>query len=313
MGAGWDVQEIKAPAVSDGDGGSGSPEAIAAAQGAEIYLGFGVPSGVAAAAKDTLRWAHTATAGVGSSLAHMSGSRVLLTNSAGVHAEPMADWVVAAIAYFTRGLDRMVSAQRQGRWAKEDFTDGAIPMREFRELRLGVFGLGGIGTAVARRGLALGMKVSGVRRRPERGGPKGVEWVGKLDDLPRLASGSDVLVVAAPHTTETVGAVDRRVLERLPHQALVVNVSRGSLLDETALLELLELRRLRGAALDVFATEPLPAGHPFWTHPRVLVAPHVSAVSGRFWERETALIVDNIRSYLAGAPLTNLVDLEAGY
>ena len=313
MGAGWDVQEIKAPAVSDGDGGSGSPEAIAAAQGAEIYLGFGVPSGVAAAAKDTLRWAHTATAGVGSSLAHMSGSRVLLTNSAGVHAEPMADWVVAAIAYFTRGLDRMVSAQRQGRWAKEDFTDGAIPMREFRELRLGVFGLGGIGTAVARRGLALGMKVSGVRRRPERGGPKGVEWVGKLDDLPRLASGSDVLVVAAPHTTETVGAVDRRVLERLPHQALVVNVSRGSLLDETALLELLELRRLRGAALDVFATEPLPPGHPFWTHPRVLVAPHVSAVSGRFWERETALIVDNIRSYLAGAPLTNLVDLEAGY
>jgi phosphoglycerate dehydrogenase-like enzyme len=313
VGADWDVMEIKAPAVSDGDGGSGSPEAVAAARGAEIYLGFGVPSGVAAAAKDTLRWAHTATAGVGSSLAHMSGSRVILTNSAGVHAEPMADWVVAAIAYFTRGLDRMISAQRQGRWAKEDFTDGAIPMREFRELRLGVFGLGGIGSAIARRGLALGMKVSGVRRRPERGGPKGVEWVGKLDDLPRLAGGSDVLVIAAPHTKETVGAVGRTVLERLPHQALVVNVSRGSLLDETALLELLELRRLRGAALDVFATEPLPAGHPFWTHPRVLVAPHVSAVSGRFWERETALIVDNIRSYLAGAPLTNLVDLEAGY
>ena len=313
MGAGWDVQEIKAPALSDGDGGSGSPEAIAAARGVEIYLGFGVPSGVAAAAKDTLRWAHTATAGVGSSLAHMLGSGVLLTNSAGVHAEPMADWVVAAMAFFTRGLNRMVSAQRQGRWAKEDFTDGAVPMREFRDLRLGVFGLGGIGTAVARRGLALGMKVSGVRRRPERGGPKGMEWVGRMADLVRLSGGSDVLVIAAPHTTETVGAVDRRVLERLPHQALVVNVSRGSLLDEQALLELLERGRLTGAALDVFATEPLPPGHPFWTHPRVLVAPHVSAVSGRFWERETALIVDNIRSYLAGAPLTNLVDLEAGY
>jgi phosphoglycerate dehydrogenase-like enzyme len=313
VGGDWDVMEVKAPAVSDGDGGSGSPEAIAAARGAEIYLGFGVPSGVAAAAKGTLRWAHTATAGVGSSLAHMSGSGVMLTNSAGVHAEPMADWVVAAIGYFTRGLNRMVSAQRQGRWAKEDFTDGAVPMREFRELRLGVFGLGGIGTAVARRGLALGMKVSGVRRRPERGGPKGIEWVGGLADLARLSGGSDVLVIAAPHTTETVGAVDRRVLERLPHQAVVVNVSRGSLLDETALLELLERGRLTGAALDVFATEPLPAGHPFWTHQRVLVAPHVSAVSGRFWERETALIVENIRSYLAGAPLTNLVDLEAGY
>jgi phosphoglycerate dehydrogenase-like enzyme len=312
LGAGWDIMEVKAPAVSDGDGGSGSPEAIAAARGAEIYLGFGVPSGVATAAKDTLRWAHTATAGVGSSLAQV-GSGVFLTNSAGVHAEPMADWVVAAIAYFARGLDRMLSAQRQGRWAKEDFTDGAIPMREFRELRLGVFGLGGIGTAVARRGLALGMKVAGVRRRPDKGGPKGLEWIGKLDDLARLAGGSDVFVIAAPHTSETVGAVDARVLDRLPHHAIVINVSRGSLLDEQKLLELLELRRLRGAALDVFATEPLPAGHPFWSHPRTLVSPHVSAVSGRFWERETALIVDNIRSYLAGAPLTNLVDLEAGY
>ena len=313
LGGGWDVSEVKAPAVSDGDGGSGSPEAIAAARGAEIYLGYGIPSGIAAAGKGTLRWAHTATAGVGASLAQLAGSGVVLTNSAGVHADPMADWVIAAIAYFTRGLDRMVSAQRQGRWAKEDFTDGAIPMRELRDLRVGIVGLGGIGSAVARRALALGMSVAGVRRHPESGGPRGVGWVGKLGDLSRLASGSDVLVIAAPHTAETAGAVDRSVLERLPLHALVVNVSRGSLLDETALLELLELRRLRGAALDVFATEPLPPEHPFWRHARVLVSPHVSAVTAGFWERETALIVDNIRRYLAGAPLTNVVDLEAGY
>src|SRR5258706_4744375 len=99
----------------------------------------------------------------------------------------MADWVIAAIAYFTRGLDRMVSAQRQGRWAKEDFTDGAIPMREFRELRLGIFGLGGIGTAVARRGLALGMSVAAVRRRPGNGGPPRAQWIGRLYELRRLA------------------------------------------------------------------------------------------------------------------------------
>jgi len=313
LGQGWDVAEVKSPAVSDGDGGSGSPEAIAAARGAEIYLGYGVPSGVAAAGQGTLRWAHTATAGVGSSLARLAGSGVVLTNSAGIHADPMADWVIAAIAYFTRGLDRMVSAQRQGRWAKEDFTDGAIPMREFRELRVGIVGLGGIGSAVARRALGLGMSVAGVRRHPERGGPRNVDWVGALADLPRLASGSDVLVIAAPHTAETAGAVDRRVLERLPLHAIVINVSRGSLLDEKALLELLELRRLRGAALDVFATEPLPPEHPFWRHARVLVSPHVSAVTAGFWERETALIVENIRRYLAGAPLTNVVDLEAGY
>ena len=313
LGGDWDVAEVQAPAVSDGDGGAGSPEAIAAARDAEIYLGFGVPSGIAAAAAGTLRWAHSATAGIGSSLAHLSGSGVVLTNSAGVHADPMADWVIAAIAYFTRGLDRMVSAQRQARWAKEDFTDGAIPMREFRDLRVGIFGLGGIGNAVARRALGLGMSVAGVRRRPERGGPNGARWVGTLADLPRLASGSDVLVIAAPHTAETAGAVDRTVLERLPLHALVVNVSRGSLLDETALLELLEMRRLRGAALDVFGAEPLPAEHPFWRHQRVLVSPHVSAVTTGFWERETALIVENIKRYLAGAPLTNIVDLEAGY
>jgi len=111
----------------------------------------------------------------------------------------------------------------------------------------------------------------------------------------------------------TAGAVDARVLERLPRHAVVINASRGSLLDERALLARLDAGHLGGAALDVFSIEPLPAGHPFWKHPRVLVSPHVSAVSGRFWERETALIVDNIRSYLAGAPLTNLVDLEAGY
>ena len=315
LGTGWDVAEIDAPAVSDGDGayGSGSPESIAAARGAEIYVGYGLPKGVAEAGRATLRWVHSGTAGIGGSLPHLAGTTIVLTNSAGVHAEPMADWVIAAIGYFIRGIDRMLSAQRQARWAKEEFTDGTIPMREFRDLRLGVFGLGGIGTAVARRALALGMSVSGVRRRPEKGGPPRVSWVGRLSDLPKLASGSDVLVIAAAHTSETAAAVDRAVLERLPQHAIVVNVSRGSLLDEHALLELLEQRRLQGAALDVFGTEPLPADHPFWRHPRVLVAPHVSAVTTGFWERETALIVENIKRYLEGTPLTNVVDLEAGY
>ena len=315
LGTGWEVAEIAAPAVSDGDGayGSGSPESIAAARGAEIYVGYGLPKGVAEAGRESLRWVHSGTAGIGGSIPHLTGTKIVLTNSAGVHAEPMADWVIAAIGFFIRGIDRMVAAQRQGRWAKEDFTDGAVPMREFRDLGLGVVGLGGIGGAVARRALALGMKVSGVRRRPDRGGPSGIHWVGSLQQLPQLASHSDVLVIAAPHTQETAGALTRAVLERLPAHAIVINVSRGSLLDEAALLDLLERGRIRGAALDVFGTEPLPAEHPFWRHPRVLVSPHVSAVTTGFWERETALIVDNIKRYLEGAPLTNVVDLEAGY
>jgi phosphoglycerate dehydrogenase-like enzyme len=311
LGSGWEVVEVQAPAASDGDGGSGSAESIAATRGAEIYLGYGVPSDVVDAGRPTLRWVHTGTAGVGSSLPQLRGTQIVLTNSAGVHAEPMADWVIAAIAYFARGLDRMVEAQALGRWAKDEFTDLTLPVRELRDLRVGVLGLGGIGSAVARRALALGMSVAGVRRRPEPG--RGLRWVGGLDELPPLAAESDCLVIAAPHTAATAGTVNRQVLELLPKDAMVVNVSRGSLLDEAALLELINQGRLAGAALDVFSVEPLPAGHPFWDHPRVLVSPHVSAVTNRFWERETALIVDNIRRYLAGAPLVNVVDLEAGY
>lgn len=309
----WEVVQVEAPAASDGDGGSVTPEARSAARGAEIYLGYGVPAGVVEAARGTLRWAHSGAAGVGSSLPHLRGTGVVLTNSAGIHAEPMADWVIAAVAYFARGLDRMVEAQRAGRWAKSDFTDLRFPVSEFRDLHLGVFGLGGVGGVVARQAMALGMSVAGVRRRPAKGGPPGVRWVGGFSDLPRLAAESQVLVIAAPHTRETVGAVGRSVLERLPAGAVVVNVSRGSLLDEAALLALLETGHLGGVALDVFATEPLPSGHPFWRHPRVLVSPHASAVTARFWEREMGLIVENIGRYLAGAPLRNLVDLEAEY
>ncbi|HEV8398385.1 MAG TPA: NAD(P)-dependent oxidoreductase [Gemmatimonadales bacterium] len=314
LGNGWEVVEVQVPAASDGDGGSGSLESIAATRGAEIYLGYGVPSGVVDAGRPTLRWVHTGTAGVGSSLPQLRGTEIVLTNSAGIHAEPIADWVIAAIAYFARGLDHMLDAQALGRWAKDEFTDLSLPVRELRDLRVGILGLGGIGGAVARRALALGMSVASVRRHATRGGGEpGIRWVGPLDELPRLAAESDCLVIAAPHTGATAGVVSRRVLERLPRHAIVVNVSRGSLLDEAALLELIDAGQLRGAALDVFGMEPLPADHPFWGHPRVLVSPHVSAVTHRFWERETALILENIKRYLAGARLVNVVDLEAGY
>jgi phosphoglycerate dehydrogenase-like enzyme len=313
MGGVWEVVEVGAAVASDGDGGSGTPEAVAAARGAEIYLGYGVPAGVAQAARATLRWAHSGTAGVGASVPHLRGTGVVLTNSAAVHADPIADWAIAAIAYFARGLDRMREFQAEGRWAKREFSDLEIAVREFPELRVGVFGLGGIGSAVARRALALGMSVAGVRRRPERGGPPGVRWVGAPGDLVRLAAESDCLVIAAAHTPDTTAAVSRAVLERLPRGAIVVNASRGTLLDETALVDALTAGRLRGAALDVFAVEPLPPGHPLWRHPRVLVSPHAAGVTTRFWERETGLIVGNIRRYLAGAPLANVVDLEAGY
>lgn len=314
FGRGFDVVEVKAIAPSDGDGGAGSAEAAAAAKGAEVYLGYGVPRSVAQAARGTLQWAHSAAAGVRATITPeflATGAR--LTNSRAVHAEPMADWVVAAIGFCLRGFHYAVMAQRGGRWTKDQFTDRSVPVREFRGTRVGLVGLGGIGAAVARRCVGLGMEVRAVRRRPRDPRPRGVKWVGGPGQLLKLARHSDVLVVAAPETGATRGAINDAVLRALPRGAYVLNVARGNLLDEAALLMHLESGQVAGCALDVFATEPLPPGHPFWQHPRVLVSPHVSAVSDRFWERETALVTDNIRRYRRGARLKNLVDLKAGY
>lgn len=309
----WEVVEIAAPINSDGDGSGGSAEAVAAARGAEIYLGFGLPPAVIDAGRASLRWAHTCTAGVGAILDRLRGSQIILTNSAGIHAEPIADWVLAAIGHFARSFDVLVRAQAERRWAQGMFGDRTVRVRELSRLRVGIYGLGGIGNAVARRALALGMRVAGVRRRPAKGGPPGVAWVGGPEDLGRLAAESDVLVIAAPRTTGTDGAVDRAVLARLLPGAIVINVSRGALLDTDALLDVLDHGTLRGAALDVFATEPLPPEHPLWAHPRVLVSPHVSPVTEHFWEREAALILENLGRYLAGSPLVNVVDKDAGY
>jgi len=314
FGRGWEVVAVREPSPSDGDGAGGSTAGVRAAAAAEAYLGWGVAPAVVAASGGSLRWAHTAAAGAGGSITpELIASRALLTNSRGILAEPMADWAVAAIGFCLRGFHEAVAAQRARRWAKRAFTDGSIPVREFAGTRVGIMGLGGIGAAIARRCVRLGMEVRGVRRRPQRRRPAGVRWVGGPDDLHRLARTSDVFVIAAPHTPATRHAVDGAVLDALPHGAFVLNLSRGALLDEDALRARLDSGQVRGCVLDVLRQEPPSPQHPFWDHPRVLLTPHVSGVSQWFWERETALILENIRRYRAGRKLRNVVDLHAGY
>ncbi len=310
---GWEVVEVAAAVNSDGDGSSGSPEAVAAAAGAAAYIGYGLPPAVVEAARGTLRWAHSAAAGVSASLgAALGDSGVVFTNSAGVHAEPMAEWAVGAVLHFFRGIDRQVRAQAAGRWGKDELTTVPAPMRELAGSQAVVFGLGGIGSAVARRLAALGALTRGVRRRPEREGPPGVVVFG-AGRLAEALDGADVLVVAAPLTAETRGAVGAPELARLAPGAVVVHLSRGKVLDEAALLAALAEGRVGAAALDVFAEEPLPAGHPFWTHPQVLICPHASAVTPRVWDRQLELVLDNWARLVAGRELRNRVDLVAGY
>jgi phosphoglycerate dehydrogenase-like enzyme len=308
----WECVAVSAAADGTGDGGAVPAEVLDAARGAEVYLGYGVPRDLFLAAGETLRWAHSAAAGVGGSLyPEMLASRVTLTNSAGVHAEPIADTVLAMMLHFARGLDWAVRAQAGRRWDKAPYETADAPVRELSEGTVGLLGLGGIGRAVARRAAALGMRVAALRRSGGEG-PPGVEVLAGDGALDRLLSISDYLVVTVPRTPETEGMVGARELALLPPGAVVVNVSRGGIVDEPALVDALA-GHLRGAALDVFAREPLPAESPLWGLPNVLVLPHVSGTSHRFWRRETDLIVANLRRYLSGERLLNTVDKHAGY
>lgn len=312
-GAGWRVDVVGAATDSDGDGAGGSPEAVAVATGAEVYIGWGIPEAVVRAGRGSLRWVHSAAAGVGGSLtAALREAGVVLTNSAGVHADPIAEWVVGAVLHFFRGMDVAARAQREERWAKDDLTGLPCALREIAGSRAAVFGLGGIGRAVAGRLAAVGAEVRAVRRRPAMGGPPGVAVVGP-DEADWALEDAAILVLAAALTPGTRGAIGSARLARLAAGAVVVNVSRGAIVDEAALLAALDGGRLLGVALDVFEHEPLRAGHPFWSHPRVLVHPHSAAVTTRYWDRERALVEENWARYRDGRAMLNVVDLAAGY
>ena len=309
----WQVRSVAASNDSDGDGSGGSPEAVSVAAGAEIYIGWGIPEAVLQAGRGTLRWVHTAAAGVSASLGEaLRASGAALTNSAGVHAEPIAEWVVGALLHFSRGMDVAAAAQRERRWAKHDFTGLPCPVWELAGSRVAVYGLGGIGRAVAAKLVALGAEVRAVRRRPALGGPSGVVVAGP-ERTAWVLEGAAALVVAAPLTVGTRAAIGAAQLALLAPGAVAVNVSRGAVAEEAALLAALDAGRLRGVALDVFDREPLPPAHPLWAHPRVLVHPHSAAATPRFWAREQALVLENFARHRDGRELLNLVDPGAGY
>jgi phosphoglycerate dehydrogenase-like enzyme len=312
-GEAWRVESVSAASDSDGDGGGVSPQAVAVAAGAEVYIGWSIPAVVVEAGRGTLRWVHSAAAGVGGSITPaLRESGAVLTNSAGVHADPIAEWVVGALLHFWRGMDLALDAQRGHRWAKADLTGLPSPLREIGGSRVAVYGLGGIGRAVALRLAALGAEVRAVRRRPELGGPGGVPVVGPAEAAWAL-EGAAALVVAAPLTPGTRAAIGARQLALLADGAVMVNASRGAVVDEASLLAALDSGKLRGAALDAFEREPLPPEHPFWGHPRVLVQPHVAGVTPRYWAREQALVLENWARYRERREMLNVVDLGAGY
>ena len=320
---GWTVRFMETLSDGSGDGaGRVTGELLEAVADARVYMGYGIPAEVLEHGR-RLEWVHSGAAGVAGSLhPAMLASDVLFTNSAGVHAAPMAETVMAMILHFARGLDVAVRARQEGRWAAPEYWAADAPVTEVGASTVGIVGFGGIGREVARRAAAMGARVLAVRR----GGDDMLTCI--IDDekynleyevgaglnvLDHTIGQSDYLVLALPETAETRGLMTAERLAAMKPGAVLINVARGRLVDEQALVEALDSGRLRGAALDVFHTEPLPADHPFYRHPRVLMTPHISATTFRFWDRQTELITDNIGRFARGERLRNLVDRTAGY
>lgn len=311
----WELVVVGSEATGTGDGARrASAGAVEAVREAEVYMGFGVPAELLMAGPG-LRWVHSGAAGVGGSLTdEMLEREVVFTNSAGIHGPPVAETVIGYLLHFARGLDLAVEAQARRSWNKRPFDGADAPVRELSRSTVGVVGLGGLGREVAWRARALGARVVGTRRRPEPvEGLDGVDVLTGDAALPTLLETSHYVVLTLPETAQTRGLIGQEELVRMRPDAVLVNVARGGLVDPEALRDALEAGRIRGAALDVFLKEPLPPDDPLWDAPRLLITPHTSAYTRGFWDREAELLTDNLRRYLEGRSLRNVVDKRAGY
>lgn len=252
-----------------------------------------------------LRWIHSSAAGVGATLfPALIDSDVVVTNSRGVQAPTIAEHIVAMVLAWRRRLH--VSARRQHArvWAQDELaTAFATPLAATRAL---IVGMGSIGTLTAGLLRALGMHVEGVGRHAAPG-KHGVER------LPDLLPSADIVAITAPHTPDTDRLFDRAMLARMKPGSLLVNVGRGRIIDEAALVEALAAGRPAGAALDVFEREPLDTSSPLWQMENVILTPHIAGFGPRYWEGIVELFARNLERWRAGVPLENVVDKRRGY
>jgi phosphoglycerate dehydrogenase-like enzyme len=267
-----------------------------------------------------LRYVHSASTGVERMLTPAARERgIVFTNARGVFSRPIAEYVLMMILAVSRRLPGLLELQRERTWQP---LEGV----ELRDVTVGIVGLGSIGRAVGALATAFGCRVVAVRRRSAAGstgsgpddetrpfGEEMLDRVGGPEALPELLAESDFVVLAAPLTPETENMIDGRALEAMKPGAWLINVARGRLVDERALVAALREGRIGGAVLDTFREEPLAPTSPFYDLPNVIVTPHTSWSSGRVLDRSVELFCDNLRRYAAGEPLLNVVDPSAGY
>lgn len=273
------------------------------------------PAQLAAAGR--LQWIHSPAAGVGGMLfPEMVRSAVLMSNSRGISADTIAEHVLGVTLVLFRKLLLAFRSQAARQWA-QDAVLAPPNIRTIAGASVLIVGLGSIGRATARRFTALGARVNAVRRSSAGDAPDGVARIGTPDELIDLLPDADVVVLAAPQTRETRGVIGRTELAAMRRDAVLVNVSRGKLVDEAALVEALTApeatRTIGGAALDVFEHEPLAPDSPLWLLPNVVITPHMAGFRPDHWDAVTDLFADNLRRFESGQPLRNIVNKEAGY
>lgn len=250
-----------------------------------------------------LKWVHFTSTGIDQHpfLPALAERKVRLTTSAGTNGEPVGQTAFCGLLMLARGFPRWIAAQREQRW---DPARGKDVPRDLRGQTVIVVGLGTIGATVARLCQALEMKVIGLRRSPRRDGDPVAE-MHTLDKLPSLLPQCDWLVLACPYTKETHQLVNARTLALLPRHACLINVARGAVADEQALIAALQSKQIAGAYLDVFEKEPLPAESPLWAMPNVIVSPHNASASAGNDRRAARVFTDNLQLYADGKVMHN--------
>jgi phosphoglycerate dehydrogenase-like enzyme len=296
--------------------------AVAAMPGADAVIGKITPAMLAAA--DRLRWVQTFTA----SLEHymfpaLEAHACVLTNVRGLFGDVIADQVMGYVLCFARNLHTYVRQQAEHRYEPAGGESARVSNLSgpgvvnamdratiyLPDATMGIVGMGAIGCEIARRARAFGISVRGVDRFPDRvRPPEGVESVDGINSLPELLGWSDFVVIAAPQTPETTGWFDAKTLAHMRSSSYLINIGRGAIVVLDDLVAALRAGRLAGTALDVYQVEPLPADHPLWDFPNVILTPHTAGYSPVIAARHLATLVENVGRFARGEPLINVVD-----
>jgi phosphoglycerate dehydrogenase-like enzyme len=254
-----------------------------------------------------VKWIHSRYAGLDELLfPELVGHKAILTNGRGTFSQSLGEFVIAAILYFAKDFPRMLRNQAAGRWEQFD-------VEEISKQTLGIVAYGDIGRAIARRAQAMGMRVLAHKRHVTQSSDSVIDHYFKPEELHEMLAQCDYVAVAAPLTSETHHMISDREFATMKSSAVVINVGRGPVIDEAALIRALREKRIRGAGLDVFEKEPLPDNHPFYGMENVLLSPHTADHTADWKDDAMKFFLEQYERFLKGEPLKNIVNKRLGY